>query len=226
MVSPTGGRGRRRRPRPPPPSPSSRRTSSRPASSTPSAIADERPLRLLDPHPPAEGEQTAPRSRGARGVEIAEPVDVPGEERVEQRRAGRPDGRPRGCTRSRSSASSAGTSVHSHVHAEADHQRVARRLGEDPAQLALAHEEVVRPLHARPRPRWSPRPPRPSPARPRSRAGGAAPPGAAGRSSTEASSDAPGGATHVRPSRPRPAVWWSATATTPAGAPARASSTR
>ena len=48
----------------------------------------------------------------------------------------------------------------------------------------------------------------------------------AGRSRIEHSSDAPGGACHVRPRRPRPAVWWSATSTVPAGAPARAAATR
>ena len=45
--------------------------------------------------------------------------------------------------------------------------------------------------------------------------------GSAGRSSADTSSDAPGGATHDRPSRPRPAVCSSATATTPSGAPRR-----
>ena len=48
----------------------------------------------------------------------------------------------------------------------------------------------------------------------------------AGRRRTDTRSDAPGGATHPRPRRPRPAVWKSATATRPAGAPRRASSSR
>ena len=48
----------------------------------------------------------------------------------------------------------------------------------------------------------------------------------AGRNNTETRRDAPGGATHPRPRRPRPAVWKSATATRPSGAPRRASSSR
>ena len=47
---------------------------------------------------------------------------------------------------------------------------------------------------------------------------------AGGRSSTVSISDAPGGASQVRPRRPRPAVWWSATTTVPSGSPCRASS--
>ena len=35
-----------------------------------------------------------------------------------------------------------------------------------------------------------------------------------------------GGAVHVRPDRPRPAVWWSATSTAPSAAPSRASGAR
>ena len=50
------------------------------------------------------------------------------------------------------------------------------------------------------------------------------PASSAGRSTTVISNDEPGGASHVRPNRPRPAVWWSATTTTPSGAPARARS--
>ena len=44
--------------------------------------------------------------------------------------------------------------------------------------------------------------------------------------SIETSSELPGGACHRRPSRPRPAVWWSATSAVPGGAPCRAAATR
>ena len=43
-----------------------------------------------------------------------------------------------------------------------------------------------------------------------------------GRKSTEARRDAPGGDSHRRSRRPRPALWCSATATIPSGAPRRA----
>ena len=47
-----------------------------------------------------------------------------------------------------------------------------------------------------------------------------------GRSNTDMSSDAPAGATHVRPKRPRPALWWSATTTVPEASPSLAASRR
>src|SRR5690606_24138972 len=47
---------------------------------------------------------------------------------------------------------------------------------------------------------------------------------AGGRNSTVTIREAPTGACHVRPRRPRPACWWSATATIPSGSPCRASS--
>src|SRR5262249_91312 len=117
------------------------------------------------------------------------------------------------------------------VHAGADDDGVAVAFGEDPRQLAVADDEVVGPLQAGREPR-DPRhglpPPRAAPAAgPPPHAidtAGARPGPRAGRSSPAARSDAPGGATHPRPRRPRPAVWKSATATRPSGAPRRASS--
>ena len=98
-------------------------------------------------------------------------------------------------------------------------------LGEHAGQLVVADEQVVRPLHGRPD----------AGHRPAGRGGGEGDRGGAevevvgertGRSRTETSRLLPGGASHRRPSRPRPAVWWSATATRPAGAPRRASPRR
>ena len=100
-----------------------------------------------------------------------------------------------------------------------------------PAELADAgrrrrrlDDEVVRPLQADRRRRAGRRPPRPRrpsrATRPRRE-----PPGPvgrrarSGRNPSESSSAAPGGATHVRPSRPRPAVCSSATARQTSGVP-------
>ena len=60
--------------------------------------------------------------------------------------------------------------------------------------------------------------PRPGPRRPCSRCSSVGGPGT-GRSNTEHEQGRPGGPPSGGPSRPRPADWWSATATSPAGAP-------
>ena len=97
-----------------------------------------------------------------------------------------------------------------------DRPRPVRRPASD-----RRRQQVVRPLD---RPDVQPRPP-PAMASAAARAttvparwrwSGAA---RSGRSSTDNNRLAPAGASQRRPSRPRPAVWWSATATTPSAAP-------
>ena len=55
---------------------------------------------------------------------------------------------------------------------------------------------------------------------------GARPAGARAAAAPRRAATRPGGALQVRPSRPRPARWWSATTTRPSGAPDRAASSR
>ena len=98
------------------------------------------------------------------------------------------------------------------------------RLGQDPGQLGPADQQVVGPLERRLDPghlgagvdggqREGTRA-QVQVVRARNR----------GRSRTEARRLAPGGDSQRRSRRPRPAVWWSATATRPSGAPRRACS--
>ena len=94
-----------------------------------------------------------------------------------------------------------------------------------PASLRSSTTTIVRPLQPRVGPASTAIASRPRPRPPASR-DACARTATRGASSTETSSAAPGGATHDRPSRPRPAVCSSATATTPSAAPAAACSSR
>ena len=115
-----------------------------------------------------------------------------------------------------------------HVEPEADDDRRDlpahdERLGQDAGQLAVADEQVVGPLQlgahpghllARGRGRERRRPGSGAAAGRRRR-------GARGRAATgwRRAARSPRGASQRRPSRPRPAVWWSATRTVPKAAP-------
>ena len=100
---------------------------------------------------------------------------------------------------------------------------VSTRSTRMPATLRSPIEHVVGPLHAGVDPRA-----RRAPRRRRTRSAAAATArlrwARVGRSSTENVSAAPAGVSQVRSSRPRPAVWCSATTTSPSGAPCRARS--
>ena len=89
-----------------------------------------------------------------------------------------------------------------------------------PGELAPRGEHVVRPLQlgARRRARRPPPPPRRPP-----RAGSSATPSRRAAAGAPRGRGPPGGDTHVRPSRPRPPVWPSASTTVHSGAPPRAS---
>ena len=95
-----------------------------------------------------------------------------------------------------------------------------------PRPPSAPRQQVVGPLERRRPPRPRPRRRRPRPGPPPPCTDGARSGGRTGRRRTDTSRAAPGGASQRRPSRPRPAVWWSATATSPSGAPRRASSSR
>ena len=86
-------------------------------------------------------------------------------------------------------------------------------LGEDPGDLLAVDEDVVRVLDRRAR-RRSRRPP---PRAATSVSSGQRATGGGGRRTTESASPVPGSSTQTRPSRPRPAVWCSASATVPCG---------
>ena len=112
-----------------------------------------------------------------------------------------------------------------HVDADADHHRVAGRLGQDAGELALTppgpgstsfgHLSWAS-TAATSRTAAATATPASSGSQP-SRARGTA----AGRSSTEKVRAARGGDTQVRPSRPRPAICCSAASTRPSGSPGR-----
>ena len=113
------------------------------------------------------------------------------------------------------------------VDPDADHDRVAGLLGQDPGQLApRAPARRWATSARRPRrpagQRRGPRPPRPAAAAspgPRR----APPPGAA---APRRSAPRRGGLAQRRPSRPRPRVWCSAASTAPSAAPALAAASR
>ena len=124
-----------------------------------------------------------------------------------------------------------------HVDPDADHDRTDRGIGTGPASASrprpalrpvspVRGHQVVRPLD----PRLQRRPPSSTASAAASATTALArcrcSAGSAGRSRTESNRLVPSGASHRRPRRPRPALWWSATATTPSGAPRRASSRR
>ena len=175
---------------------------------------------VLDADRAADGGETRPvlvdqRVAGGQRVRRA------GRGRHRAGRHGRRGDRPRGCRRWRSAVSSAGNDSQLTLQPAPTTSASPSASARRPASLRSAHQEVVGPLehdvdrghlldrtgqghprrHHRPagdRPRW-----------PQQHA---------------TSSDEPGGASQVRPSRPRPAVWWSATTTRPSPAPARAAS--
>ena len=113
-----------------------------------------------------------------------------------------------------------------HVEADADDDRVAGRLGQDPAELGRAGQDVVRPFQ--PRLDAGHRGDRRGDGHPGEQREPAAAGGRHGRrrSSREKVSAARGGEIQVRPIRPRPARCSSAASTTPSGSPPRARASR
>ena len=202
--------------------PSSVVTSRRPLVD-PGGGAEQVAVGAFDADRPADGAEPGPvRDRGR--LEIGEAGLVAGEEGVEQLVAGGRAATLEVAGR-RDAHQLVGDLGPVDVDPDPDDHGVARRLGQDPGELAVADEQVVRPLQRSRRPRWSPTPPRPSrPRRPsttwwrslgRESRAGAAPTRAATRRAVRSRSG-PGG--------PDPPVWWSATTTSPSGAPARAAS--
>ena len=205
-----------------------------------SSMRDRQPRELLTgqdrPAPPGRASRSAgaprrpadagrPRRRAAAAAAPARPASARGA------RAGRPARRPRPRSSRQVPPAPCGPGP-GHVDPDPDdHARRGRRCPAEnsasastPASFACrADQQVVGPLqhrlHAghlrtgvRPRQRH------------RRRAQVHSVPPHAGRSRTEASRFAPGGDSQRRSSRPRPAVWWSATTTRPSGAPWRARS--
>ena len=112
--------------------------------------------------------------------------------------------------------------AHDHDGSEGRTRRTPPRPGPRPAWRRRGAGRWATSAPARPRPPPGRRPPRPGPPPPHR--GARRRPRSPGRRRTEASRFAPGGDSQRRSRRPRPAVWWSATATSPAAAPWRARS--